>query len=123
MATTDPAVRAPVDKGSFPEPRTVRKRRGPIQEGGSTSPLVGIAAWTIGLLFAAPVFWMFLTGLHSETDAATNPPSIAAALTLDGYRNFFGAATGASPWPPLINSLTASVVSTILVILLGLPAA
>ena len=38
-----------------------------------------------------------------STDAATNPPSIAAGLTLDGYREFFGT-SGASPWPPLINS-------------------
>jgi sorbitol/mannitol transport system permease protein len=76
-----------------------------------------------GLLFAAPVLWMVLTSFHSETDAATNPPSVAAALTLDGYRSFFGATSGASPWPPLINSMTASLVSTALVILLALPAA
>ncbi|CAA9316880.1 MAG: Various polyols ABC transporter, permease protein 2 [uncultured Nocardioidaceae bacterium] len=123
MTTTEGAIgKAVGEQGRSPAPRTVRKRRGPSEE-GKPSTLVGIAAWTVGLLFAAPVFWMFLTSLHSETDAATNPPSIAAALTLDGYRNFFGASTGASPWPPLINSLTASVASTILVILLALPAA
>jgi sorbitol/mannitol transport system permease protein len=87
------------------------------------SGLVGLAAWLVGLLFAAPVLWMVLTGFHSETDAATNPPSIAADLTLDGWRTFLGASSGASPLPPLINSMTASVVSTVLVILLALPAA
>ncbi len=43
-----------------------------------------------------------------------------APLTLDGYRSFFGAG---QPWPPLINSLTASVVSTLLVLVLSVPAA
>ncbi|NRG43059.1 carbohydrate ABC transporter permease [Rathayibacter sp. VKM Ac-2835] len=85
--------------------------------------LLGLLAWVIGLLFVTPVLWMILTSLHSETDAATNPPSLFAPLTLDGYANFFGASSGASPWPPLINSATASVVSTALVLLLALPAA
>jgi len=87
------------------------------------NPLWGVLAWAVGFLFVLPVLWMVLTSFHSETDAATNPPSVAAGLTLDGYRNFFGANSGASPWPPLINSLTASVVSTLLVLLLAFPAA
>jgi len=66
---------------------------------------------------------MVLTSFHSEQNAATNPPSFAAPLTLDGYREFFGASTGTSPWPPLINSATASIVSTLLVLVLAVPAA
>lgn len=85
--------------------------------------LLGLLAWVIGLLFVTPVLWMVLTSLHSETDAATNPPSLFAPITFDGYANFLGAASGASPWPPLINSATASVVSTLLVLVLALPAA
>ncbi|MFK0218412.1 carbohydrate ABC transporter permease [Streptomyces vinaceus] len=85
--------------------------------------LPGLAAWLCGLLFFLPFAWMVLTSLHSEQDAATNPPRVGAALTLDGYREFFGASTGASPWPPLINSATASVTSTLLVLALALPAA
>src|SRR4249919_3480751 len=84
---------------------------------------LGLLAWVVGLIFITPVLWMVLTSLHSEPNAATNPPSFFAPLTLDSYREFFGAATGASPWPPLLNSLTASIVSTILVILLAIPAA
>ena len=83
---------------------------------------LGIVAWIVGLLFVAPVVWMVLTSLHSETDAATNPPSLFAPLTLSGYADFFGA-SGASPWPSLINSASASVVSTLLVLVLSLPAA
>jgi sorbitol/mannitol transport system permease protein len=83
----------------------------------------GIAAWIIGLLFFFPVLWMVLTSLHSEANASTNPPSFFAPLTLEGYREFFGASTGASPWAPLINSASASIMSTLLVILLAVPAA
>ncbi|MEV0981079.1 carbohydrate ABC transporter permease [Streptomyces sp. NPDC049915] len=82
-----------------------------------------LLAWLAGLVFFLPVAWMALTSLHSEQDAATNPPSFAASLTLDGYREFFGAGGGASPWPALINSVVASVASTALVLLLALPAA
>ncbi|PWJ55679.1 carbohydrate ABC transporter membrane protein 2, CUT1 family [Quadrisphaera granulorum] len=99
---------------SFKGPRM--KRRTPEQGG---HPAWGIAAWAVGLLFAAPVLFMVLTSFHSETDAATNPPSLLAPLTLDGYRSFFAG----QPWPPLINSLTASVVSTLLVLVLAVPAA
>ena len=88
-----------------------------------TGAVWGVVAWIVGLLFVAPVLWMVLTSFHSESDAATNPPSFFAPLTLDGYANFFGASTGASPWPPLINSVSASVLSTILVLALAIPAA
>ncbi|MFI9599099.1 MULTISPECIES: carbohydrate ABC transporter permease [Streptomyces] len=84
---------------------------------------LGVVAWLAGLVFVLPLLWMVLTSFHSEADAATNPPSVAAALTLDGYRQFFGLTGGASPWPALINSMTASLVSTLLTLLLALPAA
>jgi len=106
-------------------PAEVRREPGMSPEARRrlSGAIVGVAAWIIGLLFVAPVLWMVLTSLHSEPDAATNPPSFFAPLTLDGYGNFFGAATGASPWPPLINSATASIMSTIFVLVLAIPAA
>ncbi len=97
----------------------VRRNRG----GRGANITLGLLAWVIGILFVFPVVWMLLTSLHSEVNAATNPPSFFAPLTLDGYREFFGASSGASPWPPLINSATASIVSTIVVIILAIPAA
>jgi sorbitol/mannitol transport system permease protein len=93
------------------------RRRAPQR--APRSWLLGVAAWAFGLLFVAPVLWMLLTSLHSETDAATNPPSVAAKLTLSGYREFFGS----NPWPALINSATAAIVSTLLVLALATPAA
>jgi sorbitol/mannitol transport system permease protein len=84
---------------------------------------LGLLAWLAGILFFLPIAWMTLTSFHSEEDAATNPPSLAASLTLDGYRDFFGTGGGASPWPSLINSTVASLASTLLVLVLALPAA
>ncbi|MFJ2833380.1 carbohydrate ABC transporter permease [Streptomyces sp. NPDC087263] len=84
---------------------------------------LGLVAWLLGIVFFLPIAWMALTSFHSETDAATNPPSFGAALTLDGYREFFGTGGGASPWPALLNSATASLVSTLFVLLLAFPAA
>lgn len=84
---------------------------------------LGIVAWVIGLLFISPIVWMLLTSLHSETDAASNPPKIFAPLTLQSYANFFGAASGASPLPPLANSAMMSIGSTLVVLLLSIPAA
>jgi sorbitol/mannitol transport system permease protein len=79
----------------------------------------GLLAWALTLLFVAPVAWMVLTSLHKEADAATNPPSILAAITFDNYGALFD--RGVAPY--LINSATASIVSTLLVLLLAIPAA
>jgi sorbitol/mannitol transport system permease protein len=97
-----------------PAPKTEHRRKGTA---------LGVVAWVVGILFFLPIAWMALTSFHSEASAATNPPSVAAALTLDGYRDFFGVGGGASPWPALINSAVASIASTVLVLLLALPAA
>ncbi|PWI08673.1 sugar ABC transporter permease [Streptomyces sp. NWU339] len=95
------------------------RTRGRIRRGAG----LGLVAWLAGIVFFLPIAWMALTSFHSEQDAATNPPSFTAALTLDGYREFFGVGGGASPWPSLINSTVASVASVVLVLLLALPAA
>jgi sorbitol/mannitol transport system permease protein len=108
---------ATLDAPRTAPPVTPPPRRNP------TGALLTAVAWVVGVLFVLPVLWMALTSLHSESDAATNPPSLFAPLTLDGYANFFGAQTGTSPWPSLLNSLTASVLSTALVLLLAIPAA
>ncbi|MEU0277659.1 carbohydrate ABC transporter permease [Streptomyces sp. NPDC088147] len=106
------ASRPHVDKYA-PAARRARRR----------SAGLGLLAWIVGIAFCLPALWMLLTSFHSEADAATNPPSIGAPLTLDSYRVFFGEGGGASPWPPLINSLTASLFSTLFVLVLALPAA
>ena len=106
------------DVGPVPATRTTdgRSKQKRRQRSGA---LLGVLAWVIGLLFVLPILWMLLTSFHTETDAATNPPSIAAPLSLQGYQEFFGT----DPWPSLLNSMTASVLSTVLVLALAIPAA
>jgi sorbitol/mannitol transport system permease protein len=111
-AVTDVAP-VPATRTAAGQPRRNRKPR--------SGPALGLVAWLVGILFILPVLWMVLTSLHSEPDAATNPPSVFAPLTLQGYREFFGG--GTSPWPPLLNSLTAAVLSTVVVLVLSIPAA
>lgn len=102
---------SPRTKAAVPRPARLRRA------------LLALAAWVIALTFFVPVAWMALTSLHSEPDAASNPPALLAPLTLSGYRTFFGTSFSTGPWPALMNSATASVCSTLLVLLLALPAA
>jgi sorbitol/mannitol transport system permease protein len=112
---------ATTDAGTRNEQQTERalaKQPGRNGHGGS---LWGLLAWVVGLLFVSPVLWMVWISFHSEQDASANPPKFTAPLTAAGYRDFFSG--GQSPWPSLLNSATASVCSTILVLLLAVPAA
>ncbi|HET6635798.1 MAG TPA: carbohydrate ABC transporter permease [Streptomyces sp.] len=108
-----------------PTPARERARAvpAPVRRARRRGAALGLLAWLVGIVFFLPIAWMVLTSFHSEPDAATNPPSFAAPLTLDAYRTFFSAGGANGPWPPLINSATASVCSTLLVLVLALPAA
>jgi sorbitol/mannitol transport system permease protein len=86
------------------------------QRGG---PLWALIAWSVTLLFFAPVGWMVLTSFHREADAAANPPALLAPLTTVNYGDLFR--RGITPY--LINSAMASFLSTALVLALAVPAA
>ena len=107
---------------SAPPPATTgrRPRRKKKDEAGARAGVGwAILTWAITLLFITPVVWMLLTSLHHESDAATNPPSPFAPITFSNYGALFE--RGVAPF--LINSATAAVVSTLLVLLLAVPAA
>ncbi|NEE04177.1 carbohydrate ABC transporter permease [Phytoactinopolyspora halotolerans] len=106
---------APHKTGVPPRPRH-RGVTSDVHRGGIRWALV---AWTMTLLFFAPVAWMALTSFHREVDAATNPPSLFAELTFEQYGQLFD--RGVTPF--LINSAMASCVSTLLVVMLAVPAA
>ena len=120
MSTTADTARspfAPEDEAAVQRRRRARKVKD--DTAATAGPWWTFLAWLLTLLFFAPVAWMLLTSLHQESDAATNPPSIFASLTLENYAAVFN--RGISSF--LINSITASVVSTIFVLLLAVPAA
>ncbi|KAB1143456.1 carbohydrate ABC transporter permease [Streptomyces luteolifulvus] len=83
------------------------------------TPVWTFVAWLATLAFFAPVAWMVLTSFHQEADAATNPPSPLAPFTLDQYELLLGR----DITPYLVNSAMASVLSTLLVLVLAVPAA
>jgi sorbitol/mannitol transport system permease protein len=78
-----------------------------------------VVAWIAALGFFFPVFWMVLTSFKSESDAATSPPKLFFTPTLDQYKAVFDQGIG----PAMLNSVWATAVSTLLVLLLGVPAA
>lgn len=81
--------------------------------------LWSIVGWVIVFIFFFPVLWMWLEGLKTEPQAASSPPTIFFAPTLEEFRTVMG-----GDFPPyFINSAIASLGSTILVLVLGLPAA
>ncbi|KRE26905.1 sugar ABC transporter permease [Mycobacterium sp. Soil538] len=79
----------------------------------------GVVAWLVALGFFFPVFWMVLTAFKSESDAATNPPKLFFTPTLDQFSAVFDQAIG----PAMLNSIFATGLSTLIVLLLGTPAA
>jgi sorbitol/mannitol transport system permease protein len=78
----------------------------------------GILAWVVAIAFFLPVLWMAITAFKPESAAETWPPRFIFTPTLSEFRL---AVSGMGPY--LANSLNATVFSTILVLLLGVPAA
>ncbi|WP_433785426.1 carbohydrate ABC transporter permease [Actinomycetospora sp. CA-101289] len=79
----------------------------------------GVIAWVVAIVFFFPVFWMVLTSFKTEADAYTPTPKLFFEPTLEQYEGVFSSGLG----PYVANSVTATVVSTIFVLLLGVPAA
>ncbi|MBN9799982.1 carbohydrate ABC transporter permease [Pseudonocardia alni] len=96
-------------------PATTTPRKAPRGAG----PLLSVLAWIVGLGFFFPVLWMVMTAFKTEAQAVTIPPTVFFVPTFDNFAEVFGGGVG----PYLLNSLFATVASTVLVLLLGTPAA
>jgi sorbitol/mannitol transport system permease protein len=79
--------------------------------------LLSVLTWALGLLFFFPIVWMVLLSIRFEREAAT--PRLFAEFTLSNYSGLFSGNVRIA----LINSVWASGFSTVLVILLAVPAA
>ncbi|QTJ67278.1 carbohydrate ABC transporter permease [Rhodococcus sp. ZPP] len=109
--STDTAA-APVESTpAVPETKRARKHR-------KFSPW-SVVAWIVALGFFFPVAWMVLTAFKQEGDAYTTPPKLFFTPTLDQFTAVLESGIGIA----LLNSAFATAMSTILVLVLGVPAA
>ncbi|UYM06430.1 carbohydrate ABC transporter permease [Solicola gregarius] len=109
-------VRTPERRDVAAIKKQARKKR---QDKGKSGIVWSVVAWVLALGFFFPVFWMVLTSFKQEGDAYTDPPTLFFTPTLDQYTAVLDSDIGTA----LLNSLFATVVSTLLVLLLGIPAA
>jgi sorbitol/mannitol transport system permease protein len=85
--------------------------------------LLGLTAWGVALVFFFPVFWMVLNGFKEELDANTSP-RLFFDPTLDRYTDVTTQTAGLLGFREAFsNSLVTVLVSTMIVLLLAIPAA
>ena len=102
-----------------------RARRGSrlgVGESRAAIIALGIAAWVVGMLWIFPVAWTLLTSFKTEQDASAQ--TLHNGLTFARYSDVSHSTTGTlSLSAAFTNSLVVVVVSTVIVMLLALPAA
>ena len=74
----------------------------------------------LAILIFFPIFWMILTSFKSEADAFTFPPPLLFHPTLDQYEVALGQS---GYFHYLLNTVIITSLSTLIAILLGVPAA
>ncbi|MCV7501900.1 carbohydrate ABC transporter permease [Micrococcus luteus] len=89
------------------------------RRGNARSAALTLFTWLVAIAFFMPVLWMVLTSFKQEADAASNPPVFFFAPTLDQYAAVLEAGAGQY----FLNSVIATAVSTLIVLILAVPAA
>ena len=101
------------------------KRRGTklgIGERRTVVAGIGVLAWLVGLLWIFPVAWTVFTSFKTEDDASAQ--TLHQGLSFGRYSDVSHSTTGTlSLQSAFTNSLVVVVVSTVIVLLLALPAA
>jgi sorbitol/mannitol transport system permease protein len=108
-ALTEGAVRQAARRLALP--RGVRLNPGAL---GLT-----LLTYAIALFVFFPILWTVLTGFKSEAEAAANPPVLFFQATLDNYHSVFNA----NYFSFFKNTVLLALGSTLVAMLLGLPAA
>jgi sorbitol/mannitol transport system permease protein len=108
---------AATDAPASPAPGVGRRARRRARE---ISGLAGwtVLGWVVGIGFFIPVLWMVITAFKPESAAETWPPKFTFSPTLSEFRLVF---SGMDPF--IEHSAIATIGSTILVLVLALPAA
>jgi sorbitol/mannitol transport system permease protein len=101
-----------------PRPRAAGHARGRQVKRWSARLAWTVLVWVAAIAFFLPVLWMVLTAFKPETAAYSYPPKFTFSPTLSEFRTVFSRGIG----PYLENSVFATLVSTVLVLLLALPA-
>ena len=81
---------------------------------------VTLLAWSVALLLFFPVFWLILTSFKTESEAISRVPHLLFAATLQSYREVQGRADYLHF---ALNSTWIALGSTLLALLLAIPAA
>ncbi|HIY24391.1 MAG TPA: carbohydrate ABC transporter permease [Candidatus Brachybacterium merdigallinarum] len=100
--------------------RTAPPARRPRPRGQLRGHLLSVLAWAAGLIFFAPVAWMVLTSFKQESQAASSPPTFFFTPTLEQYTSIIASPQVGSY---VLNSVLATGISTLLVLVLAVPAA
>jgi sorbitol/mannitol transport system permease protein len=94
-----------------------------VGERRSTDVVVGIIAWLAALVFFFPVFWMVISSFKNEQDANTSP-KLFFSPTLERYKDVTESTTGLLSFrEAFTNSFWIVTVSTVVVLVLAIPAA
>ena len=78
-----------------------------------------VAAWLVALLVFFPIAWMFLSSFKPEIDAIAVPPKLLFRPTLE---NYVAVQERADYWKFALNSVYVSVGSTLVALVLAIPA-
>ncbi|HEX6679501.1 MAG TPA: carbohydrate ABC transporter permease [Gaiellaceae bacterium] len=93
-----------------------------VGERRSVAAGIGVLAWVVGLLWIFPVAWTVLTSFKNEQDASAQ--TFHHGLGLGRYSDISHSTTGTlSLQTAFMNSLVVVAVSTLVVLVLALPAA
>jgi polyol transport system permease protein len=94
-----------------------------VGERRSVNAVMGVVAWLVALVFFFPVFWMVLSSFKEEQDANTSPKLFFSPV-LDRYSDVAESTTGLLSFrEAFMNSFWVVAVSTVVVLLLAIPAA
>jgi multiple sugar transport system permease protein len=86
--------------------------------GKPTSALFLVLKLVLGLAYLLPLVWIVLTSLKTNTQVLQDPNALLFTPTLDTYQQVIGSGLGA-----IVTSLQIGIIVTLVVLLVGVPAA